>query len=514
MVRIRKDSVGILGLSKSGLAAAKLYKDIGFKVNGFDDNCNLVIDQDYKQYFKEIFLGRQPNYILNEMKNYKYLIVSPGVPFDHYIIQNCKSLGVPVISEIEAGYKVLTKNNSKFFIIAITGTNGKSTVTTLIYQFLKSHIDGDIFIGGNIGIPFCEVVYNSKFSENPIIVLELSSFQLKMTNNFRSQIAIITNITSDHLDRHPDLQDYIKSKLKLLYFQLKKDNCIINFEDHNTLSYLKSSKIKSSINSFSWNSTNSSIFNSLKINYYALNKDNEIVIRNSKKSQDLLRFNVQNLSNSIFKRVGIYLENLMPALLAIFLYLRNYRKQEINLDKIIQVLDNFVPLDHRLIAIGNYRNIEFFNDSKATNIQATKASLETVRNYYVDSNIKNFGIILLMGGVPKYSSKEEMFKELEKMALEVKNNLLGIITFGKHSDLFINPFMKTSLKYMYAFSSLEQAFQKAIDLGLLEGNNFDKIGILLAPGGASFDQFKSAEERGKMFEKLVEDFLFQKAGKI
>lgn len=504
MVRIRKDCVGIVGLSRSGLAAAKLYNTIGFKVKGFDDNYNLIIPSDYSGYFTEVYLGKQPQYVINEIKNYKFLIVSPGVPFDHPVIQYAKSVNVPVISEIEAAYRILDKNKT---IIAITGTNGKSTVTSLIYKFLRE-TENNVYIGGNIGYPFSEVVYQCKDLENPIIVLEISSFQLKMTNNFRAQIAVITNISPDHLDRHLTMQDYINSKLKLFYFQFKKDFAIFDPSDRNISENLNYKTLKSSINCFYTSNIKSLSTDDFKCGSYAFFKENKIIIENSKRrSNSTFEINLDLIKNPVFKQNGIYLNNLLPSLLAVYLYYR-VNKKDIEISRVIDVLNGFVPLDCRLSSCGKWSNIEFFNDSKATNLDATRWSVETVKNYF--SNLKNFAIILLMGGVPKYSSKDEFAQELEKLAFHIKDNLLGIITFGKYADSFVTPFMKFSLKYMYAFGSLEGAFEKAVGLACTESSNYEKIAILLAPGGASFDMFSSAEERGKLFKELTENFLFSR----
>lgn len=230
MARVKKITVGILGLSKSGLAAAKLYKSKGFEIVGFDDNTNLQLNPEYNSIFKDLYLGKQPNYVFNEIKNYKLMIVSPGIPFEHEVINISKSFKIPVISEIEAAYKFLPEPKN---IISITGTNGKSTITFLVQQILKKH-NVNSFLAGNIGIPFSQVVLDitTKNINNSVVVLEVSSFQLKFTENFRSRIAVITNINPDHLDRHPSFEDYANSKLKLFDFQAKKDFAFINLDNN------------------------------------------------------------------------------------------------------------------------------------------------------------------------------------------------------------------------------------------------------------------------------------------
>jgi len=525
MVRIKKDTIGILGLSKSGLSCAKLYNHLGFKIKGFDDNYNLVIDPSYKDYFSEIFLGKQPNYVIGEVKNYKFLVVSPGVPFDHPLILFARDSNVPVISEISAAYKAI--NGKRKTIIAITGTNGKSTVSTLIYYFIKEYGIDNVYLAGNIGYPFSEAVYQSLDKDNLIFVLELSSFQLKMTSEFRANIAVLTNISSDHLDRHLTFQDYALSKFKLFEMQLKKDYSVFNLDDSNSVNLLysfmekSSSKgdvgsakavgsaraIRSAITGFSGSPDvfHISTKNSKMINFHSFYSDDKIIV--SRYGKKVYSLSLSDVSNLIFKQDGIYRDNLLSAFLPTFLYFRILRKEELDGSKIIAVLNNFVPLDFRLKSVAKFKNIEFFNDSKATNIASVKSSIDTVRGYFDKMNVKSYGIILLMGGILKYSSKEEAYKEIEELSLYVRDKVLGVIGFGRYADVFTSPFARFGTKYVYCSGSLDEAFGKAVNLASSEEGNFDKIAILLAPGGASFDEFKSAEERGKFFDKLVENFM-------
>jgi UDP-N-acetylmuramoylalanine--D-glutamate ligase len=522
VARVRKITVGILGLSKSGLAAAKLYKSKGFDIVGFDDNSNLTLSNEYSSIFKDLYLGKQPSYVFNEIKNYKLMIVSPGIPFDHEVIRVSNSFKIPVISEIEAAYKFLPEPKN---IIAITGTNGKSTITFLIYQILKNH-KVNSFLGGNIGIPFSDVVLdiiNNENTINPVVVLEVSSFQLKFTNNFRSKIAVITNIKSDHLDRHSSFEDYANSKLKLFNFQAKKDFAFVNLNDEVISSNL--SKLNSNILLFSNNDEISS-FNlpkACKKVYIVKSKDDNIQIYFAcfnglnpikiDKFSLIFEFNISKLDK--YKTLltnGFYRENILIATLVSYVWLQNYEKIKLDKDILKEVIDNFEPLSYRLDNFIEINNILFFNDSKATNFHALVSSLKTAFEYMNKLKI-DYKVILLIGGYLKYLKEEEAIQDLLKNINEIKDyheKFIAVLGFGKGSNSIISAFAKsnTNFGYLYSFPSLEYAFDKAINLAqdYIFNNSKYKVAILFIPGAASFDQFKSAEERGKFFDNLVNQF--------
>ncbi len=519
MARVRKVTVGILGLSKSGLAAAKLYKSKGFEIVGFDDNPNIQLSPEYNSIFKDLYLGKQPSYVFNEIKNYKLIIVSPGIPFDHEVINISKSFKIPVISEIEAAYKFLPEPKN---IISITGTNGKSTITFLVHQILKKH-NVNSFLAGNIGIPFSQVVFdiNNKNINNAVVVLEVSSFQLKFTESFRSKIAVITNINPDHLDRHPSFQDYAESKLKLFKFQAKKDFAFINLNDKTILSNLN--KVNSNVLLFSSNDSldEINIPNLPKKIYFIKLKDNIIQIyflsfnvSNSIKLDKLsliFEFNIKELKK--YKTLltnGFYRENILISTLVSYVWLQNYEKIKLDKDILKEVIDNFEPLSYRLDNFTSVENILFFNDSKATNFHALVSSLKTAFEYMDNLKI-NYKVILLSGGYLKYLKEEEAIQDLLNNINDIKeykDKFIGVLGFGKGSNCIISAFAKSNTDFgcLYSFSSLEYAFEKAISLAKEHINNNFKVAILFIPGAASFDQFKSAEERGKFFDNLVLNF--------
>jgi UDP-N-acetylmuramoylalanine--D-glutamate ligase len=520
VARVRKITVGILGLSKSGLAAAKLYKAKGFEVVGFDDNPDITLPKEYNHIFKDLYLGKQPNYVFNEIKNYKLLIVSPGIPFDHEVIKISESFKVPVISEIEAAYKFLPEPKN---IISITGTNGKSTITYLTYQIVKKH-NVNSFLGGNIGIPFSEVVLNitNENIENPVIVLEVSSFQLKFTNNFRSKISVITNIKSDHLDRHPSFEDYVNSKLKLFKFQVKKDFTFINLNDKIISCNLD--KVNSNVLLYTNNELSELYLPNIPKKAYLLKLKNNIIqiyfssfnTQNSikiDKFSPYFEFDISNLKKyQTLLTNGFYRENILISTLISYVWLENYEKIKLNKEILKEVLNNFEPLSYRLDKFVQIDRILFFNDSKATNLHALISSLKTAIEYMNKLKI-DYKLILLSGGYLKYKKEEEAIQDLLNNINEIKEHkdkFIGVIGFGKGANCIISAFAKSNSEfgYLYSLSSVEYAFEKAINVAkdYLNYNPNSKVAILFIPGAASFDQFKSAEERGKFFDNLVNNF--------
>ena len=518
MARVKKITIGVLGLSKSGLSVAKLYKSKGFEVVGFDDNTNINIPPEYSGIFKEIYLGKQPSYVFNEIKNYKLMVVSPGIPFDHEVIKFSESVKVPVVSEIEAAYKFLPEPKN---VISITGTNGKSTITFLVYQILKSH-KVNAFLAGNIGIPFSETVLNIN-TKDYVVALEVSSFQLKFTNNLRSKIAVITNIRSDHLDRHPSFEDYCNSKLKIFDFQAKKDFSFINLSDQNIVSNLN--RINSNV--LLWGVQDFKEIKLLNIpkKAYFVKLDGDVVKiyylpYNSSDLLNLDRFSLVfsfDLSELVkydtILTNGFYRENILISILLSYVWLSNYNKISLNKDILKEVIDNFEPLSYRLKNITQIENILFFNDSKATNFHALISSLKTSFEY-LDKLSQDYKVILLSGGYLKYSKEEEAIEELVKNIKEIKSysdKFIGVLGFGKGANVIVSSFAKSNnnFGYLYSFDNLEYAFEKAINLAkdYILNNINSKVAILFIPGAASFDQFKSAEDRGQFFDNLVLNFI-------
>ncbi|PMP59496.1 MAG: UDP-N-acetylmuramoyl-L-alanine--D-glutamate ligase [Sulfurihydrogenibium sp.] len=377
------------------------------------------------------------------------IIVSPGVPFFKEIYRFAKKNRIPIISDIEYAYRFF-----KGDIIAITGTDGKTTTTSLIYDIFKSVSSKNVFVGGNYGIPFINAVDKNY----DLAVLELSSFQLYSTKTFKPKIAILLNISKDHLDWHKKIKHYVLSKFKIFKNQTEKDYLILNHDD----SCLRNIQAKSKVYYFSLNT---------------LPKDKKgIFLKDKKDNQYLLTIRDVSEKDLVVKTklIGLHnLQNIMASILAAYLY-------GLDLDKVLEVIEKFEPLPHRIEFVANIKGISFYNDSKATTVQAVEKA--------IDSFDKN--VILILGGINKggdFSTLKDKLKEKVKKAIIIGRDKEEI-------KRMIEDYTDVELS-----SSLEDAVMKAF-------NSAEKgYTVILSPGCASFDMFKSYADRGEKFKKIVKN---------
>jgi len=426
---IEDKKIGILGAGLSGLAAAELAHKLGANVFVTDLNKkNKINIKGIKSEF-----GNHSNKILNS----DLIIKSPGIPRKSKIMKIILNSSIPVVSELE-----FASWFTKSFIIALTGTNGKTTTVELINNILKDY-GLNTFLGGNIGVPFSKNVLNELNSRNNkkdnFHVLEVSSFQLEDIKYFKPNISIILNISPDHLDRYDSFKDYLDAKLNILINQDKECYAIINNNDLNVSNKKYSAKI---------------------INFSFLN--NKIIINNSDQSIDI----------STTKLIGTHNhENIAAA--SIVSNLCGVKE-----DSIINSINNFKPLSHRLEKINIQSNKNYYNDSKATNLSATLAALESM-----DRNI-----ILILGGIDKNNSD---FSILKKYSSKIKN----IILYGQSRDDIKNKI--SNYFNTYTYKSFKDAVEESIKISEPKDN------ILLSPSCASFDQFNSYKERGNYFKEII-----------
>ncbi len=464
-----KKVVGILGLASSGISSARVLYENGAKIIGFDDNPKVFIPHDLKDKFDDIFLGVKSSSQLEKyMKRLSILVVSPGIPFDHYMIQKAFENNVEVISEIELGYILSPTAN----IIAITGTNGKSTTTYLIHRYLVE-CGRKAFIGGNIGVPFTSVLMNNDVDSDSIIVLETSSFQLRFTRRFRPKVAVITNMVEDHLDRHPNLTDYLLSKAKLLTNQTLKDYTVMNAGDKRCRDFhilakgklILFSKDKADVTSMK--TLNSAVHTSVYM------EGLKIIYRSGERSLD--QFELPKLPVGLF-----HLENILASIAAT-------RPFHIPKKVYVKVLKSFEPLEGRLHYVNKVENVCFYNDTKATNPSAMLASIDSLIGF-------GRNIILIAGGRNKNLSFEETVKVASK-------KITGAVLFGETANYLAKLFQRHNLRYIYVVSTLDKAVRKVMEIARENPNT--EFASLLAPGCASFDQFPSAEARGRFFDEII-----------
>ena len=377
-----------------------------------------------------------------------FIVISPGISLDLPIILEAKKRKIKIVCEFEFGATKL-----KGDIIAVTGTNGKTTTVSLINYILKE-CEESLFLGGNIGIPvtsFCDYTKRESVS-----VLECSSYQLESAKDFHAHIACILNITTDHLSRHKTMKKYIWCKQNIVKNQTEKDYLIINADDEILMQNIPKTKAK--------------------IYYFSLKnkvvgcyiKRNSIYFNDNKNE-------VKLLSLKSIKLVGSHnVSNILASVLAVYLQTKN--------KDILKVVYDFNGIEHRIEYVKTINKISFYNDSKATNIDST---IVATKSFKCEIN-------LILGGSDKGYDFDDLFKNLPK-------NVKNIAIFGetrykiaisaqkyKFLNYQICDTLKDSIKYCYDVASKNSI-------------------VLLSPACASFDQFSNFEERGNVFKKIVKE---------
>ena len=453
----------IFGLGISAIATTNFFLSNGYEVIISNDNKN-----DIDLFPNKINNISKDNLILYHdisiipWKDIKYLVLAPSVPLQypkpHEIVILARQNNVKILCDIELFY--LFNNKANF--LAITGTNGKSTTTSLIGHILKeNNIKNEI--GGNIGIAsFCL----SRFKSDGNYVLELSSYQLDLIHQARFNIASLINITPDHLEHHGNMKNYIEAKKKIFLNQKKGDFAIINIDNNitnNIYQDLKNdSKFEANLIEIS---TKKNVTKGISI------IDNKV----TNNIEDKEQFELENLP---FLQGKHNKENIAFAFANAFL-------KKIKSQDIINSITTFQGVKHRMQFIGEVNNIIFINDSKATNINSTKCALESYDNIY-----------WILGG----KQKNDNILDLKKYFTKIKYTFL----IGSSSDEFAN-LLEGKLNYCKC-NSLENAFYKAYNKAKIDSIN-NKSVVMLSPACASFDQWKNFEERGDYFCKLFKTLL-------
>lgn len=450
MIRALKNKkITILGAGRSGIGIAKLLKSNNYKVFLSDsmpkEKLKYLDENILKEYSIEYEFGNNSDKIFNT----DILVVSPGISPSSDIIKRATAQNIKILSEIEV---------SSYFcnapIIAITGTNGKTTTTELTGSILRE-AGFDVHVCGNVGLAFSEVI--PKLDSKSIVVLEVSSFQLEYINEFRPKVAMILNITKDHLDWHGNFDNYVNAKLRIHENQKEDDLMIINLNDK--LLRNKIPNFHSHVGAFS----NDKIANKgIKYQSYIDN--------------DYLCF-LDKTVEKIIKKEEIILKgnhNVMNALAAILAV----KKFNVNNDIIYNVLKNFSGVEHRIEFVRDLNGVKYFNDSKATNYDSLYVALESF-----DRNV-----ILIMGG-------KDGANNFEKVDEFIKTRVKYICAIGQNREIINNYYKST--KEVYSFKSLETAVE------YVKNNSNNGDSVLFSPGYKSFDMFDNFEHRGEVFKKIV-----------
>ena len=447
-IKIKLKRLVILGGGESGVGAAILGKQKGYKVFVSDKG---EIAKKYKEVLlKNEINFEEKNHAEGKILNADVVVKSPGIPDTVSLILKLKDKGIKVISEIEFAAAFTNAN-----IIGITGSNGKTTTTLLVHHILKN-AGLNVGVAGNIGDSFAQQVAEQSF-EN--YVLELSSFQLDGIEDFNSHIAILTNITPDHLDRYEyDFNKYIESKFRITKNQTAADYLIYDADDKAINNWLENNNTKAKLVPFSLEK---------QLKYGAYIKDNNIIININKENihMPLSTLSLKGKHNT---------KNAMAATMAA--QLLKVRKESIK-----ESLTNFEGAEHRLENVAKVRGVEYINDSKATNVNATFYALECM-----DKNT-----VWIVGGVDKGNDYEDLLPL-------VREKVKAIVCLGLENDKIKNTFGNV-VDLIIETAGAEEAVKVAQKLS--ESGD----AVLLSPACASFDLFDNYEDRGRQFKKAVKN---------
>lgn len=441
--KLQHKKVLVLGLAKSGVAAAELLHELGAFVTvndskPFDENPQA---QGLLEKGITVICGRHPEDLLDE--GFELLVKNPGIPYNNPIVMNAIGRGIPVITEVELAYLV-----SEAPIIGITGTNGKTTTTTLIFEMLKKGGRNPL-IAGNIGTVACGVARKAEAEQ--VIVTELSSFQLMGTVEFQPKIAILTNLYDAHLDYHGTFEEYAKAKFAITKNQDENDWLIYNAGQEvvrNLAAQSKAKKVPFSINGRTAE---------------GISADETMIYWQGEAFMERLNIALPGNHN---------LENILCALAACILY-------GCDKEAVEEVLQTFTGVRHRTQFVREWQGRKFYNDSKATNCLATKVALDAFTQ----------PTVLIAGGLDRGHSFEEL-------RLSMKN-VKRVVAYGQTGERFIDFAKSCGVEETVLAQDVVDAVSKAAALS----NSGDVV--LLSPACASWDQYKSFEVRGDLFVDAV-----------
>ena len=439
----------VIGLAKSGVAVAKLLLHQGAMVT-VNDRIPLEENPDAKSLIEEgirVLAGSHPVDLLEE--HFDFVVKNPGIPYHNCMVEAAMKKGIPVYTEIEIAYQLL-----EGLIIGITGSNGKTTTTTLASLMLKeSFPERQVFAAGNIGIPLSQLAEQS--TKEDIYVSELSSFQLMGIDQFKPKIACIVNIFSAHLDYHGTREEYIEAKLQLTKNQTEDEYLVYN-ADYPELMTLIKGHTKATLVPFSRKSV---------LDFGACVEGDSICF-NGEKVIPVSTIQVPGTQN---------VENVLAAVaIAKLAGATN--------EGIQKAVQNFHGVKHRTQFVKEVNKRRFYNDSKATNIIATQTALRSFTNQ---------SVILIAGGLDRGNGFDELVPDLTSVS--------GIVLYGETKEKLQEAAKLAGVPVIEVVNTLEEATKKAYDI-----SKEDDI-ILLSPACASWDQFKNFEIRGDEFIRVVEN---------
>ena len=439
----------VIGLAKSGVAVAKLLLHQGAMVT-VNDRIPLEENPDAKSLIEEgirVLAGSHPVDLLEE--HFDFVVKNPGIPYHNCMVEAAMKKGIPVYTEVEIAYQLL-----EGLIIGITGSNGKTTTTTLASLMLKeSFPEREVYAAGNIGIPLSQLAEQS--TKEDIYVSELSSFQLMGIDQFKPKIACIVNIFSAHLDYHGTREEYIKAKLQLTKNQTEDDYLVYN-ADYPELITLIEGHTKATLVPFS-RKTVLEFGSCVEGDYICFNGEKVIPVSTIQVP------GTQNVENVL---AAVAISKLAGA----------------SNEGIKKAVQNFHGVKHRTQFVKEVNKRRFYNDSKATNIIATQTALRSFTNQ---------SVVLIAGGLDRGNGFDELVPDLKAVS--------GIVLYGETKEKLQEAAKVAGVPVIEVVNTLEEATKKAYAISK-EGDI-----VLLSPACASWDQFKNFEIRGDEFIQVVEN---------
>ncbi len=454
MMDFSNKNVLVVGVGISGNAVAKVAKKLGAaKVVLSDSKAEKDLNYDLtdvREAGVELLFGPQSGELLDGVD---LVILSPAVPVRVPLVQEAYKREIPVVTEVQVAYEL-----AKSPILAVTGTNGKTTTVTLLGELMKTRYE-NAGVGGNIGIPLCEEAL--KAGENSCVVAEISSYQMEATTNFRPHIAVELNVTPDHVVRHGSLEVYQQMKEKMFAQQTPEDYLVLNYDNHKTRDM--ANRAKGQVFFFS---------RLEKLEEGAFVQDDWLTIQWKGQICRLCR------TDELKIKGGHNVENALAAAAAAFL-------GGARIPKIIEVLKAFPGVEHRIEPVATIGGVGYYNDSKATNTDSAIKALESFANH----------IILIAGG-------DDKMTDLTDFMTLVKERVDELILVGDATARFKENALKLGYPAEHiheAGYSMEEAVKKAHEIAGPPQT------VLLSPACASFDMYEGFEARGRDFKRLVHE---------
>ncbi len=447
-IEFQQKKILVLGAGISGMSVAYILSKLGAKVTLSDAKSEEALNKDFSSLREAgvtLSLGNQNEKLLDKTD---YIVLSPGISIYIPLVKAAQAKGITVMSEIEVAYRLCPAP-----IIAVTGTNGKTTTTTLIGEMLKT-TGREVVVGGNIGLALSQEV--AEAGAKGIVAAEISSFQLEGVIEFRPHIAAVLNITPDHLDRHHSMDVYISMKERIFAQQTKDDYVILNYDDKIVRDM--ANRAPSQVMYFS---------RQVELPAGIFVKNGIITISWQGKTIEVFpieRMQIRGAHN---------VENALAACGAAFL-------SGVNIADIAKILREFPGVEHRIEPVAVINNVAYYNDSKATNPESSIKALEAFPG----------NVILIAGGRDKNTDLTEFMKL-------VKEKVAHLILLGEAKERFNQAAVQHGVQSIHLVERFADAVRLAYDLA-----QSPQV-VLLSPACASYDMFDNFEQRGKVFKELV-----------